>query len=208
MAHQPSRPFESLEWYRDAARNNFRDDTARSGLVKWAIGFGMVHAHICVYATMIVVLLVVNLIRTPGEIWADKVIMAWTVLLLIHAVSVGVVWAINQWNADAPDEPLQMAPNRQWRQSSIFAWGPHTTQGSDPQEVDFRMRQPALPVPPTAPANEEVVPAAGWTGWNAEAATDEPDTSERASWKEASAAAWLDKPAPEAGGSNGVDQHP
>jgi hypothetical protein len=186
MAHQPSRPFESLEWYRDAARNNFRDDRAGSSLAQWARGFGMLHAHISLFAISIVVLLAINLLRDPENIWADRWIMGWTVLILIHAVIVGVLWAIAQWNTDAPDEALLMNGSRNgWQQSQLFAWG----SSQSAQDVDFRMR--SVETTEATPPVEAETP--GWTGWNADGEPGDVPESERASWQEASAAAWLDR---------------
>ncbi|MDQ3654332.1 MAG: 2TM domain-containing protein [Chloroflexota bacterium] len=200
MAHQPSRPFESLEWYRDAARNNFRDDDPRKGLAKWASGFGMLHAHVSLFAVGIVVLLAINLIRTPEDIWSGQWIMAWTVLLLLHAVVIGFVWAMQQWNGDAPDEALLMAPAREREQPSAFNWG---LNGSEAQDVDFRVTTETRASSPS-PAPDPVEDPS-WMGWNAAAEDEDPPGAERASWKEASAAAWLDRPRPGADGNHEPD---
>lgn len=191
MAHQPSRPFESLEWYRDAARNNFRDDDPRKGLARWASGIGMLHAHASLFASGIVLLLAINLIRTPDSIWAGRWIMAWTVLLLLHAVVIGFLWALRQWNSDTPDEALQTTTAREWERQATFSWGQN---GNEAQDVDFRVTTGTRPSGP--PMEHEPGRDSSWTGWNAIDQEDEPPATERASWKEASAAAWLDRPRP------------
>jgi len=194
MAHQPSRPFESLEWYRDAVRNNFRDDAPQPALARWAGGMGMLHAHVCLFAAGVVVLFLVNLIRSPGDIWAAPWIMAWTVLLLIHAVVIGLLWAIRLWNDDAPDEALLMAPAREREQPPPSSWSMRDADTRDAQEVDFRVaaarRQEVLVQRADGHAEN------GWTAWTASDAAVEPPPSERASWKEASAAAWLERKRP------------
>lgn len=205
MAQQPTRPFESLEWYRDAARNNFQDDDPRQGLARWAGGFGMLHAHVSVFAVGIVVMLTINLIRTPGDIWSARWIMAWTVLLLLHAVAIGFLWAMRQWNSDAPDEALLMAPAREREHVSTFSWGLQSN-GNDAQDVDFRVAdEPRASRPPTGP---DPVDAPGWSGWNSSDEADEAPGAERASWKEASAAAWLDRPRPTAAPKSEPDTKP
>ncbi len=191
MAHQPSRPFESLEWYRDAARNNFRDDDPRKDLARWAGGLGMLHAHASLFAIGIVVLLGINLIRTPDTIWASRWIMAWTVLLLLHAVVIGFLWALRQWNSDTPDEALQMTTAREWERQATFSWGQN---GTEAQDVDFRVTTDTRPA--SLPEGPEPASDCSWTGWNAADQEDDPPATERASWKEASAAAWLDRPRP------------
>lgn len=202
MAHKPSRPFESLEWYRDAARNNFRDDDPRKGLAKWASGFGMLQAHVSLFAAGIVALLAINLIRTPEDIWSGRWIMAWTVLVLLHAVVIGLLWAMRQWNGDAPDEALLMAPAREREQPSALSWG---LNGNEAQDVDFRVTTGTRASSPS-PAPDPVE-ASAWVGWNS-ADQDQDEHSpgaERASWKEASAAAWLDRPRPQTGANREPD---
>lgn len=182
MAQQPHRPFESLEWYREAVRNNFRDDEPRGRLAEWARGFGMLHAHLCVYAVISVLLLLLNLLRSPEHIWADKWIMAWTVLILIHAVGVGIVWAIALWNADTPDEALLMTAPPAPPRSAIDEWGSDLA-----QDVEFRASDPTAEI--RAPEDASLA----WTGWNADAEAGTAPAPDRVSWKQASAAAWLER---------------
>jgi len=178
MAHQPHRPFESLEWYRDAVRNDFRDNGQEGSFGRWARGFGMLHAHMCFFAALAVFLFLINIARSPEHIWADKWIMAWTVLILIHAVGVGIVWALGQWSGDAADEPLQMAYSARPAQAPMIEWGAGET-----QDAEFRA---------TAPATTPDAAGPSWSGWNA-APESAPADTERVSWKQASAAAWLDR---------------
>jgi len=196
MAHQPVRPFESLEWYREAARNNFRDDDPRGGLAGWASGFGMLHAHIGLFAAGIVAMLLINLIRTPESIWAGRWIMAWTVLVLIHAVAIGILWALRQWNGDAPDEALLVPPGRQREIPPVFTWGSNGVQGGEAQDVDFRA---ATRSPPAGEVSRTVIRGneAGWSGWNADGVEEDSPETGRVSWKEASAAAWLERTPPD-----------
>lgn len=191
MAHQPTRPFESLEWYRNAARNNFRDDDPRRGLARWASGFGLLHTHVSLFAVGTVVLLVINLIRTPEDVWAGRWIMAWTVLLLLHAVVIGFLWALKQWDSEAPDEALLMTPSREREPPPVFSWGLDGANGQDAQDVDFRVTTATRRDVPTRSPDSNA--SSTWAGWNTIDQDEEPPASERASWKEASAAAWLER---------------
>ncbi len=200
MARQPARPLESLEWYREAVRNNFRDDDPARGFSGWASGLGVLHAHVSVFAVGIVILLGVNLLRSPGDIWAGRWIMAWTVLLVLHAVVIGFLWAMRQWNSDAPDEALLMASPTVRRQPPAHGWG----LDDDAQDVDFRVAHGARPANDLPPGP---VQPTGWAGWNADGVDDLDEVqpaSERASWREASAAAWLDRSRP----ATGPDREP
>lgn len=178
MAQPPSRPFESLAWYRDAARNGFRDEEPDNQLVAWLRGLGLLQAHISLYALGIVALYSINLIQDPGGSWAERWILAWTVLVLIHAVVVGLLWALRQWNADDPDEPLLMT-----RRPGGAAWAMPPPEAANAQEASFRVNE----------TDVGPVQAEPWSDWNGEMPGPEIPASERASWSEAAAAAWLDR---------------
>jgi hypothetical protein len=186
MAHQPQRPFESLEWYRQAARRGFAEDERGIDIVQAVTGFTFLRAHVSVYAVTIVTLAVINLLRTPEDIWADRAIMAWTVLLLIHAVGTGTIWAVRQWNADDLEEPLRVDPSA-WRQSAMFAWGAPGAAAPEPQDVPYRVTDGQKD------DEEETQVVSTWNDWARAAATPPPPPGERASWSEASAAAWLER---------------
>jgi hypothetical protein len=178
MAQPPSRPFESLAWYRDAARNGFRDEQPEKPFLAWLQGFGLLQAHISLYALGIVALYSLNLVRDPSDSWAERWILAWTVLVLIHAVVVGLLWALKQWNADEPDEPLLMM-----RRPMGPAWAMPPAEQANAREASFRVNEPG----------QDPVEAAPWSDWNGEMPGPEIPESERASWSEAAAAAWLDR---------------
>jgi hypothetical protein len=139
----------------------------------------LLQAHISLYALGIVALYAINLIRNPDDVWADRWILAWTVLVLIHAVVVGLLWAVRQWNADEPpDEPLLMT-----RRAPGPAWAMPPAESANAQEARFRVNDD----------RPEPVQAAPWSDWSGEMPGPEIPESERASWSEAAAAAWLDR---------------
>jgi hypothetical protein len=153
------------------------------------MGRGFLEAHASVYAVGIVALFVVNLIKDPTDIWATRWILAWTTVVLIHAVVLGLLWAIRQFASDEGDEPL-IVPMRPMDQS----WN---TTGTGAQDVDFRV----------AGAARQPAPGAAWEGWRDDRPEPEIPESERASWSEATTAAWLDRSARRAGktGSSSSD---
>jgi len=171
MSQPPTRPFESLAWYRDAARNGFRDDDAPSWS-RWATGWGMLRTHISVFAFGMVILYALNLFFDADAGWAGWWILAWMALIGIHAIVVTLLWVLRQWNADAPDEAL-FVPVRPV--SSSWNAAPNR---SPVQEAEFHTR-------PAASDGQST-----WNPWQTpEPPADVPE-SERASWSEASAAAW------------------
>lgn len=164
---------------------------------------GMLHTHASLFAVGIVLLFGINLIRTPDNVWAGRWIMAWTVLLLLHAVVIGFLWAMRQWNGDTPDEAVQMTTAREWERQATFSWG---SNGSEAQDVDFRVTTGSRPVSP--PAVPEPARDSSWTGWNSADQEDDPPAPGQASWKEASAAAWLDRPRPRKDANREPDTKP
>jgi hypothetical protein len=171
MSQPPSRPFESLAWYRDAARNGFQDDD-RPSWSRWASGWGMLRAHLNIFAFGIVIIYALNLLFDADAGWAGWWILAWVALIGIHAIVVTMLWVLRQWNDDAPDEAL-FIPIR----TTIGTWNLPPDQ---PVVADAEYRASS-----TSPASEST-----WNPWQTPEPTPEVPESERASWSEASAAAW------------------
>ena len=170
MSNPPTRPFESLAWYRDAARHGF-DDDERSTWTRWATGWGLLRTHLSVFAIGMVALYALYLFVEPGARWAGWWILAWTALIGIHAIVVAMVWALRQWTDEPADEPL-FVPVR-------VAPGTWTLQQDGTvQDVDFRT--------PGADNGEST-----WNPWQTPEPEPEVPEIERASWSEAADAAWL-----------------
>ena len=127
----PSRPCESLAWYRDAARNGVQDDD-RPSWSRWVTGWGMLRAHLSVFAFGMVVLHALNLLLDASANWAGWWILAWMALIGIHAIVVTMLWVLRQWNNDAPDEPLFVPAG-----STTASWGLPPDQLTV-QETDYR----------------------------------------------------------------------
>lgn len=180
MTHTPTRPFESLDWYRDAERRGFRDDRPQRGILPWLMGRGFFVAHMCVFAIGIVALYLINLIVDPADAWAPRWILAWTTVLLIHAIALGLLWAIRQYSDGGADEPL-IVPVR----TSDQGWANPPAGVTNAHDVDFRVTgEQGTPAPDTP-----------WQGWRESDREREIPESERASWSEATTAAWLDRSA-------------
>jgi hypothetical protein len=171
MSQPPSRPFESLAWYRDAARNGFQDDD-RPSWSRWASGWGMLRAHLSVFAFGMVILYALNLFFDANATWAGWWILAWMALIGIHAIVVTMLWVLREWNDDAPDEAL-FVPVR----ATPGTWSlPHD--------------QPVVTEADYRPNSSGATPESTWNPWQTPDPAPEVPDSERASWSEASAAAW------------------
>jgi len=182
MSQTTNRPFESLDWYRDAVRHGFAEDDRDRRLVNFVTGGDLLRLHISVFAVVIVGLAVINLLRSPESIWVDGVFMIWGLLLVIHGIGVGAVWAVRHWNAEDPDEPVQLSPS-QWQQAPMFGWGAPGATSPEAQEAQFR----------AAPTPEKPAAPSPWADWANVTETKETPESERASWSEATVTSWLQR---------------
>jgi hypothetical protein len=195
MSQPPNRPFESLDWYREAARRGFAEDDRDRRLVTFLTGGDLLRLHISVFAVTIVALAVINLLRSPESIWVDRVFMVWALLLVIHGIGVGAIWAVRQWNAEDPDEPVQLSPS-QWQQAPMFGWGAPGATPTQAQEAQFRVAPP--PDAPTTPSP--------WADWANVTEAKETPESERASWSEATVTSWLQRRSQAAAPAEDKDQ--
>lgn len=212
---RPTRPFESLEWYRDATRSGPGGGSASLRFLDWVRGIGFLSLHVSAYALGIVTMFVVNLLRSPDDIWVDRSIPIWTLIVVIHAGAVGLAWAVGMLNRDA-DEPIRVVSDASWRQAKTWpsealpqALPAPSTDGQATAPAPAMVREPvedrdgasagdetvSRPAP-TLPAPEGVTePAAKWSGWESEVPQRvDPGDPDRASWQEAASAAWRDRP--------------
>lgn len=193
------RPFESLEWYRAAVRSSYHDERSATRVWSWLKGIEFLTVHISVFAIGIVALFVLNLLRSPENLWVDRAGAAWALLLTIHGVVIGLIWAIGLLGKEE-NEALQIIPDAEWRRTAA-SWpsAPNDglAAGHAPIVVSGRSQVPPVPppdsVPNRPPVREEpmdTVPS-GWSAWRdgaqESASTDEP----KVSWKEA--ASWLSR---------------
>jgi hypothetical protein len=168
----PTRPFESLAWYHDAARYGFQDDR-RPSWQRWASGWGLLRSHLSVFAIGMVALYAANLFFEPGARWAGWLILAWVALIAIHGIIVAMLAALRLWNDEPADEPL-FVPVR----NVPGSWNLPPPQNGV-QDADFRT------------TSDRDGGTGTWNAWQTPEPTPDIPESERASWSEASAAAWL-----------------
>jgi len=237
----PVQSLTSLEWYREAL-NEGADGQGR-GALRWLRGLPFLRAHISLYALAIVALFALNLVRSPGSLWIDNVALAWAALLVVHAACAGLIWAIGLLRESEREEArdqtwavARLQAPRNEPQEAEYRMAAAESAPDTPIAAEVPTWQPAAPTPtvtPTpksaaaetdAPADSPAVEASPptksspWSGWEprspADIAREAEASQERASWKEAAAAAWLaresDVTAPDASPVNdrGDDDHP
>jgi hypothetical protein len=179
----PLRPFESLDWYREAQRG--RDE--EHPWLSLARSFDAVRLHISLFALGSVLLLAVDLLRSPEHVRADTWVAVWGLLVIMHAVAAGIVTLTMQLMAGdelRPASEVRWDPMRTWTlpAPATEVYGPPVVTEAGPPVPE---QAPATPPQPQPPAPT----VSGWRAPVPEAA--EPAAGERASWQEASVAAWL-----------------
>jgi hypothetical protein len=182
----PQRPFESLDWYREAQGGH---DDEHPWLSR-ARSFSAVRAHISLFAVGSVLLLAINLMRAPGNVGADRWIAIWGLIVIMHAVVTGIAWLVMQ--LIAADDELRPASEVRW--DPMRTWRLPTAAPGTPFVGPIPLIDQAMPTNGVAPDPQvgmatEPPPPSGWRTVEPEQAA--PVSSERASWSEAAAAAWL-----------------
>lgn len=179
-----ARPFESLDWYRQASRDGFRERPG-TAIGRWLRSVGSLALHLSLFSGGLVLLYVVNLVRSPERLWADRAAWAWLILLGIHALVLGIIWAVDLLRDDEVDEPIRV-PEVAWRATAPWPRPPASPPSTDvappPGErlANDPQAAPENRQPPTAPADP-------WAAWGAD--VQPPPSGEQSSWKEA--AGWL-----------------
>ena len=200
----PTRPFESLDWYRQASRSGSGNLGTGARLLDWARGIGLLSLHVSVFALGIVAMFVINLLRSPDRIWVDRAIPIWTLIVVIHAVLVGLLWAIGQLNRE-DDGPLLVVSDAKWRSASTWASaGPSPTLTDTPRstvppapaedgaEATMQFRPSPAARATTSPPGEAPHDGAApkWSGWDGDVPQQGTSSdADRASWQEAATAA-------------------
>lgn len=190
------RPFESLDWYRAAVRAERQEGGSADRLRSWLTGLGFLTVHVSVFAVGIVALVAVNLLRSPQDLWADRAGAAWALLLTIHAVAIGLVWAVRLLGKEEP-AALQVIPDAEWRRPA--SWPVTKADAPAPQAhppvtsaTQTSGAPSSAPDAPPAPTVASPGPPPGWSSWGQSQTQTTPTvatTEPKPSWKEA--ATWL-----------------
>lgn len=194
----PNRPFESLEWYREAVRAHRQDDRGAARVLSWLKSADCLTVHISVFAVGLVALMVFNLLRSPDDLWIDRAGAAWALLLTIHGVGIGLLWAVSQLGND-DDQALQVIPDVESRRRS-GSWpvakpdGPASPVSPiGPVPADGHGERSIVPAPVRTPppvTGQFPSPSPGWSSWGSNGGGPAPSSDEpKASWKET--ASWL-----------------
>lgn len=196
VSPNPTRPFESLEWYTQASR-----DPEQPALLRWLGGIGFLSLHISVFALGMMLLFAWNLLRDPANLWVVRVLWAWLLLIIVHLAVVGLVFALRLLRDD-DEAPLEIVKDVGWRQ--VQTWPKNVP---DAHDASYRLTSPAVgqdpvtettpspsgePTTTPSPAAPAPVPDTRWQGWRAEE-PPQPSGGEdgNPNWKEATS--WLSR---------------
>ncbi len=161
----PQRPFESLDWYREAQGG--RDDE-HPWLTRLR-SFSAVQAHVSLFALGSVLLLAMNLIRSPGDVRADTWIAIWGLIVIMHAVVTGIASLMMQLIAGddelRPASEVRWDPMRTWQLPAappgtpVVGPIPVIDQAPSPPEDEFVRDDHPAPAPEPAAGPP---PPSGW----------------------------------------------
>jgi hypothetical protein len=161
----PTRPFESLEWFRDASRGEIRPRGPLRNALRWLKSSRCFAFHIGLFALGITIALAVNVARNPGDIWVDRLAIGWAILLVIHAGAALLVWAIGLLTGN---EPAPVYPGPVFRPRELQATVPRPMpQPAAPPAAGVPDPATAWPAPPPpTPASPQSPPATpDWSPW-------------------------------------------
>jgi hypothetical protein len=214
----PTRPFESLEWFREASTGDYRPRGPWRNALRWLRSSRCFAFHIGLFALGITIALALNVARSPGDIWVDRLAIGWAILLVIHAGIVLMIWATGLLTGNGNRAPVYPGTVLRPRQLPPVAPPPTAAQASTATATDWPAPPPEVAPVPEAWAAPAAKPSA-WSPWGQQASTPgewstttgtgtdtEPvqgppapadsRQSEPASWREASPGAWLGRRRP------------
>jgi|GEM_PF-6916680 len=212
----PTRPFESLEWFRDASAGSPRPRGPVHNALRWLKSARCFAFHIGMFALGITIALAINAARHPGDIWVDRLAIGWAILLVIHAGIALLLWAIGLLTGNDP-APVYPGPVLRPRELQANAWAPPPAAPAAPASTvtpsteavpDLATAWPAPPPPAPespSPASPSTTDWSPWgqpvtdDGWTTGASAPAPtppapaDAAESgtASWDEVNPGAWL-----------------
>ncbi len=178
-------------------------------------------AHLSTFALGSVILLVINLLRGSGGIWADTAIGAWGILVLAHGIMLLIARLLGELLSDEEEKEVRPASEMRW---------PTPSTSSSSWSLPLRRQRQPSGATRTAPVSTVPPPAAMDPADAAAAAADRgtvrkppvheaqpqpaPESpappfrdDERVSWQAATDAAWLaPRPEPNADPKNDNDE--
>lgn len=190
---RPSRPFESLDWYREASRREYRSGNAVHKAIRWLKSSRCFAFHVGLFALGITIALAVNVARSPGTLWVDRLAVSWALVLLVHAAALALIFAFGLLGTSEQRLPVY-----------VPQYGPAPDPVSEPASTETVWPAPPPRVesaPQEQPANQpqnqvraairrpHIRPRPHVTNWPT--ASTAAEGGETSSWREASPAAWL-----------------
>jgi hypothetical protein len=212
----PTRPFESLEWFREASTGDYRPRGPWRNALRWLKSSRCFAFHIGLFALGITIALAINVARSPGDIWADRLAIGWAILLVLHAGIVLMIWTAGLLTGNGNRAPVYPGTVLRPRQLQPVTPTPAAQQPTAATATEWPAPPPEPAPAPEAWTAPEPKPSA-WSpwgqpatppgDWSTETGSDtstgadpaapvDPRQSEPASWREASPGAWLGRRRP------------
>lgn len=157
-------------------------------------------AHLSAFALGSVVLLVINLLRGTGGVWADIAIGAWGVLVLAHGIALIIARLLQELASDDDKGEIRPASEMRWPKpaSSPSTWSLPLRRQQRPAGASPAAATPSWPVMDLVDTATAAADRDGAGPRRAPQPAPEPapptaksDEGERVSWQAATDAAWL-----------------
>lgn len=201
LMQRPARPFESLEWYREASRREARPRGFVNRTIQWLRSFRFLAFHVGLFALGITIALAINVARTPGTIWVDRMALSWVLLLVVHAAIIALLFAIGLLGTSEQRLPVYVPQNDRTTPRPVDQDAPgydwpappprpaETSNGSDtPGASDPNAEAPSESSDGESPTSVRPrTSPGGWPGSTPTQATG----ADVASWREVSPSAWI-----------------
>jgi len=146
-----------------------------SRVLRWIFGFGFFSVHLGIYLIGGLTLLMINLYRSPDDLWVGGPLVRWGVVVLIHLLGAIITWAATTV-MDVAKMTRREATSRPVYQPATNITEPAASLANEPMPVPRPRFQPTISTPiETVDADDSR--RFGFRGWKADQPTTRPRTS-------------------------------
>lgn len=150
--------------------NPWQLGTTGGRIARWVFGFGFFSVDLGLYLSTGLILLVINLLRNPADLWVGGPLFRWGVLVFVHFLGAVVCWAVTT-AMDAARETRAESETRAAAMPPVPMPAPQYV-APEPELQDAvsppRPRFQPAPSTPAAGLTEEDSRRAGFRSWRGE----------------------------------------
>src|SRR6478736_2459002 len=141
----------------DAAYNNqtgnpWQLGTTGGRIARWVFGFGFFTVHLGIFLITGMILLVINFLQDPADLWVGGPLFRWGVLVFVHFLGAVVCWAVTT-AMDAARETRAESESRAATLPPVPMPAPHYVAPEPEMEDAFSIPRPRFQPTPSTPAD-------------------------------------------------------